>query len=603
MADTPTWRSAAREAARLCPADEETLELIGPLPLVPVSQLVPLARGRSGRSIYACVERLAGRGLVSVIPGPGHPWKPNRRLLLISNLGLAALALRREVDPASLARAWRLGRTPLRLLVGQLPALLSLYALLGLLAATGRGSARLRKWSRPGRWRPPWDGAGPARSVTLPAYAALGWEEAGSAYAGGTYLLVADTGGLTPVALRRQLAGLARLDGTTPYGVPTVVIATSSERRVRAWRLLLDSVTSSTRSANQLHVEVATWEGWAARAGMDPVRSRLHPDRADADSVHSAALPRSDSERECRPWVCVPRPINPSHIAAAIGEWSLAPRDRIVLDLLGRHPFLADGDIADVLGRKIGWARARRSELVRRGLARMIETDELRSPPQGKCELVEVTMQGLRVLAGYLGLSLAAAVRHHGLTGGGARTPVGPRRALLANLEHTLGADAVFAAMARAARDERDGALVEWRNAAACAHARMRPDGYGIVRLGRREYGFFLEFDRGTVRPAALRAKFASYHRYRVSGRAAREYDGFPTILVVTRGPGAEDRVAEAVHTTDAGQAKPLRLFLTTMEFLARVDGGPFGPIWRTPFMADRRHSWPECRLGDLVDG
>ena len=108
--------------------------MIGRLPLVPISQLVPLSGGRSGRSVYACVERLAERGLVSVIPGPGHLGKPHRRLLLISNLGLAALAWRREVDPASLARAWRLGRAPLRVLVGQLPALLSLYALLGLLA-------------------------------------------------------------------------------------------------------------------------------------------------------------------------------------------------------------------------------------------------------------------------------------------------------------------------------------------------------------------------------------------------------------------------------------------------------------------------------------
>ena len=191
MADTPTWRSAAREAARLCPADEEALELIGRLPLVPISQLLPLSGGRSGRSVYACVERLVERGLVSVIPGPGHLGKPHRRLLLISNLGLAALAWRREVDHANLARAWRLGRTPLRVLVGQLPALLSLYALLGLLAATGRGWARLRQWSQPGRWRPHGDGAGPARSVTLPAYAALGWEEAGSACVEGTYLLLA----------------------------------------------------------------------------------------------------------------------------------------------------------------------------------------------------------------------------------------------------------------------------------------------------------------------------------------------------------------------------------------------------------------------------
>ncbi len=34
-------------------------------------------------------------------------------------------------------------------------------------------------------------------------------------------------------------------------------------------------------------------------------------------------------------------------------------------------------------------------------------------------------------------------------------------------------------------------------------------------------------------------AHTAAYHRYRVSARAARDYDGFPTILVVTHGPRA----------------------------------------------------------------
>jgi len=132
MADTPTWRSAAREAARVCAADEEALELIGQLPLVPIGQLVPLSGGRSERTVYACVARLTRRGLVSAIPGPADPGKPHQRLLLLSNLGLAVLAWRRNVDPAGLARFWRLGRTQLQVLVSQLPTLLSLYALLGL---------------------------------------------------------------------------------------------------------------------------------------------------------------------------------------------------------------------------------------------------------------------------------------------------------------------------------------------------------------------------------------------------------------------------------------------------------------------------------------
>jgi len=32
----------------------------------------------------------------------------------------------------------------------------------------------------------------------------------------------------------------------------------------------------------------------------------------------------------------------------------LAPRDRVVLDILGRHPFLADGAVAEVVGRNVG---------------------------------------------------------------------------------------------------------------------------------------------------------------------------------------------------------------------------------------------------------
>ena len=60
---------------------------------------------------------------------------------------------------------------------------------------------------------------------------------------------------------------------------------------------------------------------------------------------------------------------------------------------------------------------------------------------------------------------------------------IGTRRILLAYLDHTIGADAVFGVLARAAREQRDGALLEWRNAAACAHGRLRQDGYGVLRL------------------------------------------------------------------------------------------------------------------------
>jgi hypothetical protein len=205
---------------------------------------------------------------------------------------------------------------------------------------------------------------------------------------------------------------------------------------------------------------------------------------------------------------------------------------------------------------------------------------------------LELTVQGLTLLAGSLGLSLATAVRYHGLAGGGLRTPVGPRRALVAHLAHTLGADKVFATIARAARRQRDGSLLEWRNAGACARGRVRPDGYGLLRLGRGEYGFFVEFDRGTVHAAALRAKFAAYHRYRASDRAARDFDGFPTILVVTTGPGSQQRIVNACRASGAGRVSHLPVLVTTLGWIEADSPGPLGPIWLDPRSGIRR-SWP----------
>jgi hypothetical protein len=121
----------------------------------------------------------------------------------------------------------------------------------------------------------------------------------------------------------------------------------------------------------------------------------------------------------------------------------------------------------------------------------------------------------------------------------------------------------------------------------------LRPDGYGILRLGRHEYGFFLELDRGTVRPAPLRAKFAAYHRYLASARAAKDFDGPPSILVVTAGPAAEDRVADAVLAAEDGPPRRLRLLLTTMGLLTTAEHGPFDCVWRIPGVHNGRRAWP----------
>jgi hypothetical protein len=267
--------------------------------------------------------------------------------------------------------------------------------------------------------------------------------------------------------------------------------------------------------------------------------------------------------------------------------------DLVVLDVVGRHPFLSVDTFAGVLGREVHWVRTRRAILVSRGLMRVVPADELRTPELAERELLESTRAGLEALAAHLGVSVAVAVRQHGLAGGGPDHPVGARSALLGHLEHTIGADAFMALLARAAATHPGGGgLVEWRAATVCGYGRCRPDGYGLLRLGHKQHGFFLEFDRGTMREDRLRAKFIGYHRYRSSRRASRSFAGFPSLLIVTLGPAAQQRLARAIRAADMGQGEPLSALLTTTSLLESTRYGPLGAAWRTVAGTIRRRVW-----------
>ena len=115
-----------------------------------------------------------------------------------------------------------------------------------------------------------------------------------------------------------------------------------------------------------------------------------------------------------------------------------------------------------------------------------------------------------------------------------------------------------------------------------CARGRVRPDGYGLYRHAGRLYGFFLEYDRGTMRAGEYRTKFAAYHDASATGRFERDYDGLPTILVVTSGPGPERRIAGAIAACGVGRDPPLPVLLLTTTGRVESDRrGLLGPIWR----------------------
>jgi hypothetical protein len=188
---------------------------------------------------------------------------------------------------------------------------------------------------------------------------------------------------------------------------------------------------------------------------------------------------------------------------------------------------------------------------------------------------------------------------------------MGTRRLLLRNIEHTVGADRLFVALHRTLSDrgigEDDDVVLEWRNAAACSRRRVRPDGYAMLRLHRRLYGFFMEFDRGTMSARDYAKKWATYYDYRDSRAFERDYDGFPPILVVTTDNRVEERIARTARAASVGRSPALPILLTCEWRIAHDSSnsdGLLGEIWREPHasFAERRR-WPEVgtptRRGD----
>ena len=116
-----------------------------------------------------------------------------------------------------------------------------------------------------------------------------------------------------------------------------------------------------------------------------------------------------------------------------------------------------------------------------------------------------------------------------------------------------------------------------------CARGRCRPDGYGCYRRGVARFGFFLEYDRGTERAREYAAKLEAYYRYRDSGSAARDYIGFPSVLVVTTRARAEEQIAYQAFLASERHSRALPLLLTTTRQIEVHAEGILGPIWRAP--------------------
>jgi len=576
-------------ADRLTEGDRRTLHLLTHLPLLWEGAIEQLSGARAGAPTYRRLARLRDMGLVGEVH-PALRAGKNPGLLYLTDLGIATLAVDRRVDAAHLARRARLrGPDLLDRLLG-LPYLLAAYQLLAALAGAPSARAELLAWEQPWRGRIRLPTRKAPVTVELPAYAALSWDGRVA-----EFILVPD---LATVPLRVYRPAIGHLQSrrrVSEATLPTLVIATTDDRR-SAWMRLLDEVARSRRGA-PLDARIVTWR-------------ELLDDHHDLDEVAAAGptpavyardlwLRPLDERRSASP---IPRPVGTVFDRDAsdgsLGNLALkvSPVERVLLDLVGRHPFLTADSLAVVLGWETRSVRERRARLIRLGLVRLLDSHERHwSLPS---DLTELTEAGLEFVAAQQGLSLARAVRFNGLAGGGPEHPTGIRWLLVRDLAHTLGADALFVGLYRrfgARPAESEDAILEWRGAAACSRRRVRPDGYAVVRHHGELHGFFLEYDRGTMSARDYAEKWNVYHDYRESRAYELDYDGFPTVLVVTKDGTAEDRIARSARAASVGRPGSLPILLTCEWRIAdhpSSSHGLLGRVWRTPEDPARR-GWP----------
>jgi len=587
MMSLSTWRDAETEAMRLPrrPADHQILQLLTHLPLAPERVLENLVGLHGGASLYRRLDRLANAGLVAAIRPPVRPGNASH-LWYLTDLGLATVALQRQIQVEHLARRNRLRSADLLTLLPELPNLLATYDLLAAIATMWIGPPRLLAWERPWRRRYQRPTAKAPVTVRLPASAVFDVDGEIA-----TLLLIPDLATYPLRVFRTPLDHLLALRASQAGELPTLVVATTDVKRAAAWHGLLEDRRAAHSEAS-LSACIATWDNLSVT--LNDLRHDLP---TTSPSTPRSIQPKLLSERSVRNSArALPRIVGDALATptAGVGEsprlgliaLAVSPTDQALIDLLGRHPFMTGERLSTVLGWTMRRALQQRDRLISMGLMRLVDDGDLDQDHAG-LELVELTVDGLTICAAQHGLPLRTAVRVNGLAGGGPDRPIGTRRMLLRQLAHTLGADGVFISLIDSARRLQktgsDDALVDWQNAAACARGRLRPDGYGMYRRNGRLYGFFVEYDRGTMSIDGYRRKFGAYVYFFTSGRFSREYDGFPTILIVTTDERAEERIAQTARSmvADANVSLPILLTCQARWEDPQNATGLLNSIWR----------------------
>jgi hypothetical protein len=150
-------------------------------------------------------------------------------------------------------------------------------------------------------------------------------------------------------------------------------------------------------------------------------------------------------------------------------------------------------------------------------------------------------------------------------------------------LQHLLGVNGFFAALARAAREHPEAALEVWWSEQRCTQQWGRlvhPDGYGRWRDQQARVDFFLEYDRGSEPHPRLAGKLPGY------AELAHATGITTPLLLWLPSPAREAAARQAL----AGSSLPVATATP------HPDHTPAGPLW-LPLHA----SGPRHRLAQLA--
>ena len=530
--------------------DGELLRLLADMPFLDRLEAFAVSRWSTG-GVYKAVRRLEDAGFAAPVPHATDLTAPTRRFHLTA-AGLRRLAQEEGVPVDGLLRSRPVSTQWRRLLLERLDAVAVVY----------RVAAAVANIHHPIRFR--WYRAMPMdAAITLP---------------GGRTVAVVRQGHATD---RTGFAKrLWRLGEGPRFGGLLLVVP--DETRLRYARRLLTGAYAATavvaleRDAAAGATGDRVWRLPSVNAAVD-LRAAI--DRMDPRGALPNERPLARVSLPGDPAPDAPgRPV-PDYMLPAL----LKPAEKRVLDLLSDWPWIAQGDLAGLLG------------LVR------TRTYEIAAALQGFGLVTRVPAGGRRLTLTDQGLAMLARRDRAAVGGARKRWSAAPTdagdwrsvsgrrsRQLLRNMEHTAAVHGFMAGLSCQARDlgwETDQLDPPRRASRYFSYfggmRSVHPDAFGILRREGVVWPFFLEWERRAVRPATMAHRLAPYLRYYSSHRPTDDHGAPPAVLVVF-----DDDIAQTHFLRVAGEEMDrvrvaVPLLVSHRGLLERR--GPLGRAWLAP--------------------